>query len=216
MQIKSSDEMFGLPVMKLREFFRKYTNDWDVENVMYFFDFDREKADTLMIKLEGEGYIEKGNKFRDKQQWVNSIKGNALAVASAAKPILRTTAEKKVNEFLVRVKEVNKNEYYLYKIKKDILFGSYLGEAEQLGDIDLAVEIVPKENDGGKFQKLAQERSKKAKHNGRQFNNIVEEVYWPQTEALKYLKSRSRSISIHLADDPVLKISKHKVIFEEK
>ena len=116
--------MFGLPIMKLRGFFKRYTNNWDIENVMYFFDLEREKADALMIELEREGYIEKESKFRDKQLWRNSIKGNALALASAARPILRTTAERKINEFLVRVNEVNKNEYYLYKIKKVVLFGS--------------------------------------------------------------------------------------------
>jgi len=216
MQININDEMFGLPVMKLREFFRRYTNNWDIENIMYFFDFDREKANTLMIQLEEEGYIEKGNKFRDEQLWRNSIKGNALALASAAKPILRITAERKINEFLVRVKEVNKNEYYLYKIKKVVLFGSYLSEAEKLGDIDLAIEIVPKETEPNKFQKLAHARSREAKHNGRHFSNYVEEVYWPQSEVLKFLKSRSRSISIHFVDEPVIKNSKHKVIFEEE
>jgi len=216
MQIKSNDELFGLPIIKLREFFKRYTVIWDIENVMYFFDLDREKADALIIELEREGYIKKESKFRDKQLWRNSIKGNALALASAAKPILRTTAERKINEFLVRVNEINRNEYYLYKIKKVVLFGSYMSEAEKLGDIDLAIEIVPKETDCNKFQKLAIERSREAKQNGRQFSNIVEEVFWPQSEVLKYLKSRSRSISIHFTDDPVLKNSKHKVIFEEK
>ena len=38
MQIKSNDKMFGLPIMKLRGFFKRYTNNWDIENVMYFFD----------------------------------------------------------------------------------------------------------------------------------------------------------------------------------
>lgn len=216
MIINSNDEMFGLPVMKLREFFKRYTNDWDVENIMYFFDLDREKADALMIQFEEEDYIEKGSKFRDEQLWRNSIKGNALALASAAKPILRITADKKINEFMTRVNEVNINKYYLYKIIKVVLFGSYLGEAEKLGDIDLAIKIVRKETDPDKFQKLSHDRSKEAKQNGRHFSNYVEEIYWPQSEVLKYLKSRSRSISIHLTDDPVLKKSKHKVIFEEE
>lgn len=44
------------------------------------------------------------------------LDNNALALASAAKPILRTTAEKKINEFLERVRDVNRNEYYKYKI----------------------------------------------------------------------------------------------------
>lgn len=215
MQINSNDEKFGLPVIKLREFLKRHSYNWGVESLMNCFDLSRDKADAIMIKLEEEGYIEKTNIDHEEQLWRNTTKGNALALASAAKPILRNTAEKKINEFLARVKEVNSNEYYLYKIRKVILFGSYLGEAEKLGDIDLAIEIIPKETDPDKFQKLSNDRSEEAKYCGRHFSNYLEELYWPQSEVLKYLKSRSRSISIHFTSDSVLKNSKYKVIFEE-
>lgn len=33
MIINSKDEMFGLPVMKLREFFKRYTDNWDAESI---------------------------------------------------------------------------------------------------------------------------------------------------------------------------------------
>lgn len=214
MRINSNDEMFGFPVMKLREFFKRYTNEWDVESVMQFFDIGRNEANILMKQFEEGSLIEKGSKFRNEQLWRNSIKGNALALASAAKPILRATASKKIDEFLTRVKEVNTNEYYLYKIEKVLIFGSYLGEGEKLGDIDLAIKIVPKEVDASKRQKLFTNRLIDAKNNGRHFGNIVEEVFWPQEEVLKYLKSRSRSISIHFTDDLVLKNAEYKVIYE--
>lgn len=215
MQIKSNEEMFGLPIIKLREFFKRYMiSDYCIENVMEFFDLERDKAEALIIKLEREGYVKKASKFRDEQFWENAIKGNALVMASAAKPIRRSTAERKINEFLERVKEVNRNDYYLFKVKKVVVFGSYLSDTEKLGDIDLAIEIVPKESDRKKFRELSIERSREAKLNGRRFNNIVEEVYWSQTEVLMYLKSRSRSISIHFIDEPIIKKSKHRVIFE--
>ena len=112
------------------------------------------------------------------------------------------------------MKEVNTNLYYLYKIEKVVVFGSYLGEREKLGDIDLAIKIVPKEWDQNKFQKASRKRSLDAKQNGRQFSNYVEEIFWPKEEVFKYLKSRSRSISIHLSDEPILKNAEHKVIYE--
>ena len=168
-----------------------------------------------MRQFVEESLIEKGIKFHDEQLWKNTIKGNALALASAAKPILRATADKKINEFLTRVKEVNTNEYYLYKIEKVLVFGSYLGEGEKLGDIDLAVKIVPKEADKSKRQKIFTGRSIDAKNNGRHFSNIVEEILWPQEEVLKYLKSHSRSISIHFTDDQVLKNTEYKVIYDQ-
>jgi predicted nucleotidyltransferase len=167
MQISSNDTLFGVPIMKLRAFFKRYTDNWDVESVIDFFDFEQEQAETLISELAREGYIEKGIVFHDELYWRNSIKGNALALASAAKPIRRTTADKKVKEFIERVYEVNENEYYLYKVKKVVLFGSYLSDAERLGDIDLAVEIFPKETDTDKFHKLTRARSKEAIRDGR-------------------------------------------------
>lgn len=38
MRINSNDEMFGFPVIKLREFLKRYTDNWDLESIMYFFD----------------------------------------------------------------------------------------------------------------------------------------------------------------------------------
>ena len=46
------------------------------------------------------------------------------------------------------------------------------------------------------------------------FSNFVEQLFWPQTEVLKYLKSHSRSISIHTTDDQILKQVDFKVIYE--
>jgi predicted nucleotidyltransferase len=60
-------------------------------------------------------------------------------MASAAKPISRASAEKKLAEFLDRVRKVKEDDYFLYKVEKVIVFGSYLGSADLLSDIDLAV-----------------------------------------------------------------------------
>lgn len=95
------------------------------------------------------------------------------------------------------------------------MFGSYLGDGERLGDIDIAIKITPKESDPDRLVKLVRARSSEARDNGRHFGNYTQELFWPQEEVLKFLKSRSRSISIHFTSDPVLKDAEYKVIFEE-
>lgn len=216
MVVNSADEMFGFQIIKLREFFRKYSmHEWDAENMICFFDIDKTKANKLMKAFKEKGFIEKWGKFRNVQLWRTSIKGNGLALASAAKPILRATASRKIEEFLARVKVVNKNEYYLYKVEKVLVFGSYLGTNERLGDVDIAIKISSKELNSTKFAELAKIRSSEAENNGRHFSNSLQKLFWPQEEVLRYLKSRSRSISIHFTDDPVLKNAEYKVIFEE-
>lgn len=214
MRIKSSDKILGISILKIRDFFKRHTTQWDIGNIMHFFCLDKREAKILMKEFEKENLIEKTEKFNNEQLWRNSTKGNALALASAAKPILRKTADKKINEFLTRVKEINTNLYYLYKIEKVVVFGSYLRDDEKLGDIDLAIKIAPKECDQDKFKQMLRKRSLDAKQDGRHFLNYLEEIFWPREEVLRYLKSRSRSISIHFTDEPILKDAKHKVIYK--
>jgi hypothetical protein len=56
-------------------------------------------------------------------------RGEAFANASAAKPVFRKTAETLLQQFLER---------------KRRSFGSMLSEAERLGDVDIAIELLPK------------------------------------------------------------------------
>jgi predicted nucleotidyltransferase len=80
--------------------------------------------------------------------WSTTIKGNALAMASAAGPVLRKTAERLLAEFLDRVKEVRESDTYLYRVKRVILFGSMLDQdRSHVNDIDLVVELVHKVKD---------------------------------------------------------------------
>jgi predicted nucleotidyltransferase len=64
-----------------------------------------------------------------------------LGAASAAKPITRQTAERALDDFLARVVLVNRRAYYLAKVTKVVVFGSFLRpDIERLGDVDVAVE----------------------------------------------------------------------------
>jgi hypothetical protein len=56
-------------------------------------------------------------------------RGEAFANPSAAKPVFRKTAETLLQQFLER---------------KRRSFGSMLSEAERLGDVDIAIELLPK------------------------------------------------------------------------
>jgi len=59
-------------------------------------------------------------------------------------------------------------------------------------------------------------RIDEALYTGRAFSNFAEQLFWPQTEVKQFLKSRSRSISLHSMEDGVLEQCESKVIFEEK
>lgn len=219
MRINSKDKFLGQSILKLRELL-KYTGgrSWEdkairrvIKNIL---EVDDSVAEIILSGLSSEGYIEKTN-IGDRNVWVNTIKGNSLSMASAAKPISRKTANKIYNEFLERVKQVNENEYYLFRIKKVVVFGSFLESEEQLGDIDIAVEIVPKEEDKEKHFKLTRERAREASNQGRRFGNYVEELFWAREEVKRFLKSRARSISLHETDDKILEQVDFCIVYQE-
>lgn len=50
---------------------------------------------------------------------------------------------------------------------------------------------------------------------GKRFDSFTDYVEWPEKEVKLYLKSRSRTISLHATIDEILKIAEHKVVYQE-
>ncbi|WP_240983733.1 hypothetical protein [Acididesulfobacillus acetoxydans] len=78
---------------------------------------DSADSNKLIQVLIDQGFVERMTDPTGEVQYINTIKGNALSMASAAKPISRVTAEKKLEEFLNRVRQVNGNPDYCYFVK---------------------------------------------------------------------------------------------------
>src|ERR1019366_2898395 len=114
-----------------------------------------------------------------------------------------------LDAYVARVEEVAKNPQFLYQVSTAILFGSYLTSEERINDINLYLNLVPKEKDAEKRGRQEQARTEEAVRQGRTFNTFIDQISWPQTDVLKYLKARSRSISLH-TDDRILKYGKSK------
>jgi predicted nucleotidyltransferase len=114
-----------------------------------------------------------------------------------AKLITRSTAERALSEFLNRVWQVNSDEYFLAKVTKVILFGSLLrGDVDRLSDVDVAVQLDPKEPDRERARVLNKKRVAEFERKGHRFSNFLErELYWHR-EAFHFLKGRSRSIAL--------------------
>ena len=77
---------------------------------------------ALIKALKSEGLIEPAGRGA----WTITQAGRALSSATAAKRITRATAEKALQQFLVRVEKVNNDPYFLGKVTKVVLFGSML------------------------------------------------------------------------------------------
>ena len=69
-----------------------------------------------------------------------TIKGNAMRTAPLVPRINRAKAEKLLADFLWSVEEVNSHPDLLHWVTEVRVFGSYLTNSEDLGDIEIAIK----------------------------------------------------------------------------
>ena len=118
--------------------------------------------------------------------------------------------------FLARVDRVNSDDYFLAKVTRVVLFGSYLrADVSRLGDVDVAVELRPKEPDRGRLRELNHRRVAESEQNGHRFSRMLDQQVWWQMETFRFLKSRSRSISLvdYQMEKEFVDEVPHKVLF---
>ena len=89
--------------------------------------------------IDSRGQTKRG---RGLQCYCVTLLGSTFSLASAALPLRHATAERRLAEFLDRVRAVNANDGFFYRVHKVILFGSYLTDRKRINDIDVAVELV--------------------------------------------------------------------------
>jgi predicted nucleotidyltransferase len=169
----------------------------------------------LLNDLEKQGFIEKNAFALDpNKNWENTIKGGALSKALFSAPVSRRAAEQKLSEFMDRVREVNEARRFLYRVRQVVLFGSFLTESSTVGDLDIAIEIVPKEPDSRKHSELILAHANVADLNGKRFQNFAQRLDFAAQEVRSYLKGRSGIIQLTDCRDGVLKIAKSRVLYE--
>jgi hypothetical protein len=84
--------------------------------------------------------------------WRTTILGSALAQASFARPITRSTAERLLAEATGRVRSYNADATRLLTVTQLVVFGSFLDPAaNDFGDLDLGISVVRRESDGDRF-----------------------------------------------------------------
>ncbi len=143
-----------------------------------------------------------------------TLLGGTLVNASAAKSVRREVADRRLAEFLERVTVVNETRTYSYCVERVQLFGIMLSLVTHVNDVDLVLDLVPRwlskaEQDQRKAECIAL-----ARQEGRQFRNIVDEIFWPRLEVMLFLRNRSRLLNFHDSKDQVLAHVSPRTIFE--
>jgi predicted nucleotidyltransferase len=128
--------------------------------------------------------------------WEITAEGQRLSSATAARPVTRATAEKALREFLMRVEQVNRDGQFLGRVNRVVIFGSMLSEANRVSDVDLAVEVLPKISDREELGTKNRRRVERLLAGGHVFRNVLEMHFYWYREVFRFLKSRSRVISL--------------------
>jgi predicted nucleotidyltransferase len=216
MHIDPKSTIVGFSSLKVRDFLRKEKETvWTLETVKHSFKLTSAKAKILIRELERFGLIESHKSIGSKEYWQVASKGRTLSLASAAKPLYHKTAQKKLEQFLERVRQANERKDFIYKITRVAVFGSFLTDRDRINDIDLAVEYVRKTKNYDRYLKEASERLGIALRGGRRFDNIVSQIFWPQKEIALFLKSGSRSISMHDFKELSMLNTPYKIVYQQ-
>jgi predicted nucleotidyltransferase len=222
MHIDPKEKIAEVPILKVRKLLRYVDNEmeWGKDLIVGLLEISPKKVNTFLQELGRRGYIEPGRVLDRQQLWRKTLKGSTLGLASAAKPVTRKTADRLFFQFMDRVKRVNSNPYFLIKVKKVVLFGSYLTNTPRLNDVDIAVELTWKEDHREVLKKdkaqLAFDLAHEAEKKGRTFGTIIDRLSWLEDEVKLYLKSRSRTLSIHSITDQILDQVEHKVVLSDQ
>lgn len=196
MRVTRSETIAGHPALRVRALFREACGQIEgvtpdlVRRVLLLPDDDA--AQRVINLFQVEGYIEP---HRPGDRIVGcrvTMKGTALAAARAHRPIRRETAERHLGALLERVKALADRDF-LYLAAEVLVFGSYLGDASCLGDLDIAIRLVPKIEDQERFWQLCQERSRNA---NRSFGTFLESLYWPEMEVRQFLNARTHGLAV--------------------
>jgi predicted nucleotidyltransferase len=80
---------------------------------------------------------------------------------------------------LARVDQINREERFPAKVTKVVVIGSYLRtDVDRLSDLDIAVELQPKEVNWERLRELTRKRAEQLQAAGHRFNWLEVEYWW--------------------------------------
>lgn len=210
MRIEASQKIAGLPAVQARRLMRMIGGFlMTPARASEILGCTAAESRRLLRDLGKEGYISPN----EGESWEVTVKGKALASATAAKPLRRATVERLVSELLGRVGEVNRDGQWAYKVETVVVFGSVVIQKLRPSDVDVACSLRPRWHDSQRQNLHEQERRELRPS---RFASTIEWVYWPEFEVLRFLKSRSRGLSIHLFDEWIRENTTYEFLYDER
>jgi len=202
MKVSKSDTLAGFPLIKIRNLLRPYRQGAitakDIETEL---GLPGTEAVVVLQAMVDAGFVEP----KSEQRWGHTSNqfsitdlGSRLCVARFVKRITREEADALVKQMLERVTEINGGDELVFRVKRVRTFGSYAGDAPEVGDIDLAVDWEQRYPDRDIIEQLLA----RADASGKSLNTYMARLNYGEVEVERLLKGRSPYISIQRGDFP--------------
>lgn len=213
LRISRDQTICGVPAFDLRAAFKRLNGTLLVDDLAHLLKIADEEAEVVLSALVAEGYVEKDRLLGGEQLFRLTFKGGALALATALKPISRQRADELVDGLIKRAAAINNDPDEIYKVGRLLAFGSYVSQATELGDVDIAFELLRKDDERLPMPEAEIAYTKRAETEGRRFSSLIEMVAWPQESVLRTLKNRHPHISLHPIHDGVFSTAETMELF---
>ena len=156
MQIDGAQKIGGVPILKVRDwmkgngtssrsFLAACFHRWEPTRRKSEECVNR-KATALLKALLELGYIS-----AEEERGTNVVQyykltglGKEFVRSSGARRLKRETVTQALDDFKVRLAEVNASPRFLVRVTRAVLYGSYLRGEETVGDLDLAADYESK------------------------------------------------------------------------
>ena len=211
MQVNWDQSVAGVPLIEIRDILRHIGRyHFDAEDIAERmrvgkdnWPSDRQrkaqdrKAKKILEVLVASGLIEIETNYRS-GAFTLTENGIALSAADQLPRMTRKAADQAIKKLIKKVNEINANPVYMHDVEEVWIFGSYIGDAKDLGDIDVAVKL-----NGRWSQEIASdfiERSKaieKAFPRPRSFNRYG---FWGNTLIYRHLRVNRRIHILKMTD----------------
>jgi DNA-binding MarR family transcriptional regulator len=186
--IVSSKQCIGpVPVLEMRRCLRFFVDSpFGESDIHNYLQISIANAQAALRALREGGFVaDLSNQDVTTSGGVRVVltdKGKELRRCIAAKPVLRKTADRLLQEFMTRVAEINASDEYLMSVARVLIFGCYLTDRDPIGDLDIAVYLEKRwESDmpSGRYTELIYGHFEKS---GRTVKRITDPYTWPSNK----------------------------------
>ncbi len=210
-QLERGGKVLGVPAMALRDALRLV--DRKSVNVAFFAErlgMSSERAEKLAQSLVKKGWITPDDHHA--QLFVLTADGYAFSLARATKPIKRSKADALLAKMLAVCEHVNGDGSHPHFVEQLYVFGSYLSDKSEVGDLDVGYRLGQRRGPltADQWGRWVMDYGYEHAAGG----GVLNVMGCSELSILRALKQRSAFVSLHPVDDLDRIGAERRLVFE--